>query len=419
MDKSVAVRIPSNQTCILERVVLLSGTNLKLITENHSVVYSYPGSDHGRGTAYFKHIVRSSLYCCLSLLIVFVFSVRTASASYPAPGLWTSANATTRVPGAEDWGTVADSTCRYFHPVPTNGGWTYFEYRATSAIPNPPAEGATILLECHLNGDAHHLGQPWATTAGFLVYRTNQCYANATNTNGICNCNAGFVTGTTQTSCVPVVPAVDCPITGITIDPADPNGLEALIKQYDKTEEERLLTKKLEGGLNAYNLLTDKTRVAEHCLAGRVASELLQADSSYTVTGTVRTLAYQAHLRAMWDKFWELKNKIEKKPSIRQLCPALIAQVEGEMGFRIAQNPKKDDCAPGNHHCIVSSPANPDKEPKHAEYVAFDISKATIKKFANVLLPPRTMATEANACNLTWGGTFKDYDPVHFLCCVK
>jgi len=108
------------------------------------------------------------MYCCFGL-IVFVFSISAASASNA--GLWTSASAPTRVPGSEDWGAAADSTCRYFHPVPTNGGWTYFEYRATSAIPNPPTEGATIMLECHLYGDAHHIGQPWATTAGFLVYR--------------------------------------------------------------------------------------------------------------------------------------------------------------------------------------------------------------------------------------------------------
>jgi hypothetical protein len=219
---------------------------------------------------------------------------------------------------------------------------------------------------------------------------------------------------------------MSCPITDLTTDPTDPNGLNALSKYYKETAVQAQLTQSLEGGLNGYSLLSPKTQSAEQCLAGRVASELLQADSGYKVTATVRTLAYQAHLLAVWKKFFELQDAIKNNPAIGQQCPALIAQVEGEMGFRLTQNPtdKKSTCtASGRNHCLVQQPSS--KDPKHTQNIAFDISKATVDKFNNILLPPRSMTTEANACNLTWGGTFKDQngkpkpDPVHFVCCIK
>jgi hypothetical protein len=216
-----------------------------------------------------------------------------------------------------------------------------------------------------------------------------------------------------------------CPIADLSADPADPNGLEALITQYDKTEDEKLLTRKLEDKFDAYSLLSQQTRDAEHCLAGRVANELLQDDSGYKVTSTVRTLAYQAHLLDVWNKFWELKSKVKETPTIKQMCPALIAKIEGEMGVPLNQNPTtiKPCAGAGRNHCIVQQPA--DIDPKHTKDIAFDISKTTVKKFESILLPPRTMVTEANACKLTWGGTFTDAygkpkpDPVHFVCCVK
>lgn len=214
-----------------------------------------------------------------------------------------------------------------------------------------------------------------------------------------------------------------CPIADLSTDPHDPNGLNALSTQYDKTAAEVQLTTELEGGMNAYSLLSQKTQNAEQCFAGLIGSELSQADSGYKVTATVRTLAYQAHLLAVWNKFFELQRAIAKKPSIEQMCPALIAKVEGEMGVQLSENPKKADCAlpaPGRPaHCIRSGPAKSD--PKHTKDIAFDISSGAVDAFQNkyIIDTKRNMSTAANACNLTWGGTFKDYDPVHFLCCVK
>lgn len=213
-----------------------------------------------------------------------------------------------------------------------------------------------------------------------------------------------------------------CPIDDLSTDPNDPNGLKALSKQFNETPEQAKLTQNLEDGMDSYSLLSPETRNAEQCLAGRVASELLQENSGYKVTAAVRTLAYQAHLRKLWDKFFDLKRTIKKKPAIKQMCPTLIAKVEGEMGFRLDQDPTDPDStctAAGRNHCIRSIPADPNKDPKHAVKLAFDISQTAVKNYQNILLPPRTMATEANACKLTWGGGFTPIDRVHFLCCVK
>ena len=221
---------------------------------------------------------------------------------------------------------------------------------------------------------------------------------------------------------IPYTSEANCPIPDLSTDPLDPNGLKALSKQFNETPEQVLLTQNLEGGMNGYSLLSDNTQKGEQCLANLIGSELYQADSGYKVTSTVRTLAYQGHLRAVWDKFFELKKAIAMKPAIQQMCPALIAKVEGQMGFSLDQNPKDPDStctALGRNHCIVHQPAAAD--PKHAKNIAFDISRDAVEAFQNkyVIDTKRNMATAANACNLTWGGTFTPKDPVHFLCCVK
>ena len=210
-----------------------------------------------------------------------------------------------------------------------------------------------------------------------------------------------------------------CQIADLSTDPLDPNGLKALSKQFNETTEQAQLTQSLEGGMNGYNLLSPKTQSAEQCLKGLIGSELSQDDSGYAVTSTVRTLAYQAHLRKLWDKFFELQRKIKSKPAVRQLCPALIAEVEGEMGFRLTQDPKnqKNRCTGG--HCLRYQPAG--LNPKHTEKIAFDINPATVDAYQKkyTIDIQRGMATAANACNLTWGGTYVDPDEVHFVCCVK
>ena len=179
-----------------------------------------------------------------------------------------------------------------------------------------------------------------------------------------------------------------------------------------ETLEEAQLTQQLEGGMDGYSLLSQATRNAEQCLAGRVNSVVgPPSTSGYKVTSTIRTPAYQAHLLEVWNKFWELKRKVAADTSLKQRCLALITKVEGEVGVHLTQDPRIDKCdgTLSPDHCIVSSPAG--ANPKHVQNIAFDISRSTINAFKL----RRNVRQEANACGLTWGGTFTPIDEVHFV----
>jgi len=196
--------------------------------------------------------------------------------------------------------------------------------------------------------------------------------------------------------------------------------IEKLSELYGETQEQTALTKMLDEGMDGYSLLTPATQAAEQCLARRVGEVVgLPSTSGYKVTSTIRTYAYQKHLRNVWDKFIELQDKIDNDPTIQQRCQILITKVEGEMGFRLTQDPTDEDerCNPalGRAHCVRYPPATND--PKHVVKIAFDIPLPTVKAFERRLRrpPPSTVQQEANACGLNWGGTFSPPDRIHFL----
>ncbi len=185
-----------------------------------------------------------------------------------------------------------------------------------------------------------------------------------------------------------------------------------------ETPEQTLLTQQLENGMDGYSLLSTATKAAEQCLAGRINTVVgPPSTSGYQVTSTIRTPAYQKHLKDVWDKFWELKGKVASDPTIQQRCQTLISKVEGEIGFSLTQDPANDACTTsGRRHCIRYGPAEAD--PKHTQNIAFDIPLPTVFKFKarlNLQAPPQTVSQEANTCGLTWGGTFSSPDRIHFL----
>ena len=200
-----------------------------------------------------------------------------------------------------------------------------------------------------------------------------------------------------------------CPVKDLT-------PLDELSKKFGETPEQVELTNKLESGMDGYSLLSDATKTAEQCLAGRINTVIDPPSiSGYKVTSTVRTLAYQKHLREVWDKFLDLQKRVKKDPTIQQTCQTLIAKVEGEMGLRLTQDPQIDDCTLGRAHCVRYPPAQTD--PKHTQNIAFDIPLSTVEAFVRLLKqpPPSTVQQKANACGLNWGGIFAFPDRIHFL----
>lgn len=146
---------------------------------------------------------------------------------------------------------------------------------------------------------------------------------------------------------------------------------------------------------------------------------VLLKEPGTVITGGTRTLAYQAHLKEVWDKSVELNKEINLK---NKACQPLRDKVEAEKG-----------CNGG--HCITYPPATNSNHPKGT---AFDVSKTNIKGLLDKLrpplpLPPKLPLTEAQqhqadiklmadwlaspaACNLVWGGSFTNPGPdiVHF-----
>ncbi|NOU00252.1 MAG: hypothetical protein HOO95_01560, partial [Gallionella sp.] len=214
----------------------------------------------------------------------------------------------------------------------------------------------------------------------------------------------------TCTNCTNVatdtIKVTGCPVGDLTDIPI----LSALAAE---TLEQTRLTQSLEGGMDGYSLLSSATQTAEQCLADKINATPVPG---YKVTSTVRTVAYQRHLRNVWDKFVELKSKVASDPSIQQSCQMLITKVEGEIGFRLTQDPANADCnaALGRAHCVRHEPAG--ANPRHTQNIAFDIPLATVDGYRNWLgqqAPPSTVAQQASTCGLTWGASFGD--PIHFL----
>lgn len=107
-------------------------------------------------------------------------------------------------------------------------------------------------------------------------------------------------------------------------------------------------------------------------------------------TSTIRTPAYQAHLKDVWDKWWE--HGFVSDPTLYQACTARRTIVENEK----------------NKHGISYDPIGT----SHNEGKAFDISRATVDRVPDV----SGMLRQAPACNLRWGGDYRDSPPdaVHF-----
>jgi hypothetical protein len=91
--------------------------------------------------------------------------------------------------------------------------------------------------------------------------------------------------------------------------------IEELSRLEGETPEQTDLTKKLEDGMDGYSLLSQGTKDAERCLAGRINMVVgPPSTSGYKVTSTIRTPAYQKHLRNVWDNSLNYNAKSTKIP---------------------------------------------------------------------------------------------------------
>ncbi len=131
----------------------------------------------------------------------------------------------------------------------------------------------------------------------------------------------------------------------------------------------------------------------EPCLRGKLAGLGIPYAGP---TSTIRTAPYQAHLKDVYDRFWEHQ---WLDPVPYNACTAKRAIVEAEM----------------NKHGIDYAPIGT----SHNDGKAFDISRGTVGTLKRVLRQAGRnvsgLLREPPACNLGWGGTWPSPDEVHFF----
>ncbi len=140
------------------------------------------------------------------------------------------------------------------------------------------------------------------------------------------------------------------------------------------------------------SVMTDPN--GEACLKGKLAVLGIPYAGP---TATIRTAAYQAHLKDVWDRNEEHKKITD--PAKRLACTAKREIVEGEM----------------NHHGLRYQPTN---ESRHVAGKAFDISQPTVRTLETTLNQAGRSVSgllrSPPPCTLIWGGTYSDPDDVHF-----
>lgn len=147
--------------------------------------------------------------------------------------------------------------------------------------------------------------------------------------------------------------------------------------------------------------LTPTMQQAAQCLANKITSLGISYPGP---EATIRSTAYQSHLKEIWTKDIALKALAD--PAVIQGCATRRAEISAELT---------------NHH-LTARPANPSSS-KHETGEAVDVGTGVAKALIeNVPAGTSDVEDYINSatvnpppCNLRWGGRFQNpYDPVHF-----
>ncbi len=222
-----------------------------------------------------------------------------------------------------------------------------------------------------------------------------------------CTCDAKFQPDAAGTSCVPVS---DCPVTALSSLPAN-DACAQVLENTSSTQAQRDA---------ACGALTPAIQSGKTCLQ----SKLNGLSIPLKITGDIRDVAYQAHLREIWDKMEDLV-ELEDDPIKKTACSARRAEIAAEKGCDNAGRCKNcfAESSAQRSHCLKGRPASPNpNDAQHTQGNAFDVSEsstiAPLNSALNNLRPPQTIPQFLDAptnCNLNWGGSFSgNYDPIHF-----
>ena len=237
-----------------------------------------------------------------------------------------------------------------------------------------------------------------------------QCPANSSGTAPACVCNAGFEFDAAKTSCV-----LKCKVDKLTPFPPPNDACSAALENRNSTQAQKN---------DACGTLTAAMQTGQTCLENKLAA-MTPAAIPFVRTGDIRSVAYQAHFRDIWDKMERLV-ELEADPAKHTACAARRAEIAAEKGCDNAGKCVGACYAPSatqRSHCFRGRPARPDPNgAKHTQGNAIDVSQeATIDPLIAALTgrnPTQTIQQFLDAapnCNLKWGGTITDnVDEVHF-----
>jgi len=170
----------------------------------------------------------------------------------------------------------------------------------------------------------------------------------------------------------------------------------------------------------ACGALTDNLKTGMACFRDKLSN--LSPAIPMVVTSDIRSVAYQAHLRQVWDRMERVVKWMVDNPTIQTACAARRAEIAAEKGCNNAGECIScyAESASQRSHCLVHRPANPSlSDAKHTEGKAFDVSRTRtldpLQVMPDARTPPQAITQFLNAptnCNLNWGGAFDD--DVHF-----
>ena len=129
-----------------------------------------------------------------------------------------------------------------------------------------------------------------------------------------CSCNAGYKVDAAGTSCVPVAPPVTCPVTALSSFPPANDACSQALENRNSTQAQKNA---------ACGTLTTAMQTGQTCLAGKLAA--MSPVIPFVRTADIRSVAYQAHLREIWDKMQDVVATMNKEPAMRTACAAHLA----------------------------------------------------------------------------------------------
>ena len=227
-----------------------------------------------------------------------------------------------------------------------------------------------------------------------------------------CACHTGFKFDAVGGICVPLR---ECPVTALPAFPPANDACAQALENFSSTQAQKNA---------ACGTLTPAMQTGQTCLENKLAA-MTPAAIPFARTADIRSVAYQAHFRDIWDKMEDIVRKTKNDPAMQTACAARRAEIAAEKGCDNAG--ACTSCYPSSgtqrSHCFKGRPARPDPNGAlHTQANAIDVSEAsTIDPLKAALAgrnPPQNVQQFLDAptnCNLIWGGTFTtNYDPVHF-----